>query len=135
MNSLNSLLSSGTFIYYEAGIGILLDMGKVGRAKKSSLHSAFMPSFAVGVSVLEQVSSSILHINTPRPKEQELSTCSFYRWEGKIFPSPSRLRCHMEGMVTDTTYREHRLSLSFLPSMGDQSRENCGFEGTAQQLS
>lgn len=28
----------------------------------------------------------------------------------------------------------HRLYLSFLPFMGDQSREVCGFEGTAQQL-
>lgn len=57
-----------------------------------------------------------------------------FRWEGKIFPSRSRLRCHMEGMATDTMYRHHRLPLWFLPSMGDQSREVSGFEGTAQQL-
>lgn len=79
----------------------------------------------------EQVSPSILHISTPQAKEKTLPTCS--GGGGKIFPSPARLRCHMERMVTDIMYREHWLSLSFLPFMGDQSREVCGFEGSAQQ--
>lgn len=55
---------------------ILLDMGKVGWGKKTSLHSVFVPSFAVGSSVIEQVSPSILPIITPQAKEKTLSTCS-----------------------------------------------------------
>lgn len=132
MNSLNSLPSPRTFIYYEADIRVLLDMGKVGWGKKTSLHSIFVPSFAMGFSVFEQVSPSILQIGTPPGKRE--NTFYMFRWEGKIFPSPSRLRCHMGGMVTDAMYREHRLSLSCLPFMGDQRREVCGFEGPAQQL-
>lgn len=71
MNSSNSLLSSRTFIYYEADIGVLLHMGKVGWDEKTSLHSIFVPSF-----VLEQVSPSILLISTPWAKEKTLFTCS-----------------------------------------------------------
>lgn len=70
------------------------------------------------------------HQHTPGKRE---NTSYMFRWGGKIFPSPARLRCHMERMVTDIMYREHWLSLSFLPFMGDQSREVCGFEGSAQQ--
>lgn len=76
MNSLNSLPSSRTLIYCEADIGILLDMGKLGWGKKTNLHSASVPSFAVGFSVLEQVSPSTLHISTCRAKEKTLSMCS-----------------------------------------------------------
>lgn len=79
MNSLNFPPSPRAFIYYEADIGVLLDMGKAGWGKKTSLHSIFMPSYAVDFSVLEQVSPSILHISTHQAKEKALSTCSGVR--------------------------------------------------------